>query len=499
MVGLGTGGELAVLSRKSPNQQFYRLPGFPSMKAKADLMARTIMWAFSLLTEASSTAALSRKMDTMASTVLRSAMRAWQLALSLLLVGMSAAPALAQVDYSIHFEMEKPQYFLGEPIFCRFVLQNTGSKVFAFRYRTPTRGLASDYDQEPRFRVTDLRGRQLVDPGPRPCGSPQGTTVYGSVTLPPGQIHAERWLLNQWAQFAGPGRYRVRAERRLALHPSGPQVGQFAEKPVAFALAVDELSVLIVHSTRAQVEAAYQPYLAAVRDRENSNPAEAVVVLTSLPQPFFLDQLSAMANPGKPDRWDRRDVLDGLARLDTPGSWGEILKLFRGADAAPSSGNKEATDQAEDPFRSYALLLLAEKGDPAFIPPFLEMLSKSREPMRGDILRALGFFRDARAYQPLFDNLHSAQVTGRMNAILGLKNLGGKEVIPALLVALDDPDVQVRQVANFALEGLTNHKVAVSSNPSGEEFLRVASDWHAWWREHAGSFSPPRPAACHDW
>ncbi|HXW15670.1 MAG TPA: hypothetical protein VEN79_14275, partial [Terriglobia bacterium] len=182
-----------------------------------------------------------------------------------------------------------------------------------------------------------------------------------------------------------------------------------------------------------------------------------------------------------------------------PASWGEILKLFRGADAAPSSGNKEATDQAEDPFRSYALLLLAEKGDPAFIPPFLEMLSKSREPMRGDILRALGFFRDARAYRPLFDNLHSAQVTGRMNAILGLKNLGGKEVIPALLIALDDPDVQVRQVANFALEGLTNHKVAVSSNPSGEEFLRVASDWHAWWREHAGSFSPPRPAACHDW
>jgi HEAT repeat protein len=86
-----------------------------------------------------------------------------------------------------------------------------------------------------------------------------------------------------------------------------------------------------------------------------------------------------------------------------------------------------------------------------------------------------------------------------MNAILGLKNLGGKEVIPALLVALDDPDVQVRQVANFALEGLTNHKVAASANPSGEEFPRVASDWHAWWREHAGSFAPPRPAACHDW
>ena len=182
-----------------------------------------------------------------------------------------------------------------------------------------------------------------------------------------------------------------------------------------------------------------------------------------------------------------------MARLNTPASWQEILKLFRGTDAAASSGSKDAAGQAEDPLRSYALLLLAEKADPAFIPTFLEMLGKSAEPMRGDILRALGFFHDARASQPLFDNLHSAQVTDRMNSILGLKNLGGKEVIPALLAALNDPEAQVRQVANFALEGLTGHKVAVSANPSPEESQRVASDWHAWWRESAGSFSPPGP------
>ena len=71
--------------------------------------------------------------------------------------------------------------------------------------------------------VTDSRGPRLPDPGPRPCGSPQGTTVYGSVTLPPGQVHTERWLLNQWAQFAAPGRYHVRAERRLALLQPDPQ------------------------------------------------------------------------------------------------------------------------------------------------------------------------------------------------------------------------------------------------------------------------------------
>ena len=462
-------------------------------------MARAINRSFGLLTEACSALAVSRMMGNMVSTVLRSGAHMRQLALVSLTIGINATLVLAQANYSAHFEMEKVQYIFGEPIFCRFVIQNTGSKVLTFRYRTPTRALATDHEQEPRFRVTDLRGRQLVDPGPRPCGSPQGTIVYGSVTLPPGQVHAERWLLNQWAKFSGPGRYHVRAERRLALYPPGPAVGEFVEKPLAFAVAIDELSVLVVSSTRAQVEAAYQPYLAAVREPKNPNPAEAVVVLTSLPHAFFLGQLSAMANAGKPDRWDRRDILDALARLDTPASWQEILKLFRGADAGANSESQEATGQADDPLRSYAVLLLAEKGDPAFIPAFLEMLGKSPEPLRGDILRALGFFHDATAYQPLFDNLHSARVTDRMNAILGLKNLGGKEVIPALLVALDDPDVRVRQVANFALEGLTNHTVAAHANPSGEESPGVASDWHAWWRDHAASFTPPRPAACHDW
>ena len=359
--------------------------------------------------------------------------------------------------------------------------------------------MGADDEQEPRFQVRDEKGQRLSDPGPRPCGSPQGTAVYGSVTLPPGQIHSERWLLNQWAQFTAPGRYHVRAERRLALLQADPQTKKFAEKPAAFAMAIDELSFQVVHSTPAQIEEVFHPYLAAVQDPKNPNPAEAVVVLTSMPQPFFLDQLIKLASAGKSDHWDRRDFLDGLARMNTPASWQAILKMFREAEPTSGAAGKGASAQTEDPLRSYALLLLAEKAEPGFVPVFMEMLGKSPDPLRGDILRALGFFHDAQAVQALFDNLHSAQVTDRMNAILGLKNLGTKEVIPAMVAALNDPEQQVRQVANFALEGLTGYKVPTSANPSRDEPARIASDWHAWWVEHAASFSPPAPAACHDW
>jgi HEAT repeat protein len=434
-------------------------------------------------------------------TVWRTAWRSRKLALYLLVAATSLAPApaLAQLNYVVRFEMEKARYLLGEPIFCEFVIRNTGSQPFAFRYRSPSRVLARDNEQEPHFAVTDSGGRQSLDPAPRPCGGAQGTVVYGSVTLPPGQTHTERWLLNQWARFTMPGRFQVRAERRLALLAPDPQTGKFAEKPAAFALALDELSFEVESSTAAQLEAAFQPYLAAVRNKKDPDPAEAVLVVTTLPQPFFLDQLVAMASSPKPDRWDRRNALDGLARLGTPAAWEAILKVASGAEPSARSGRKDSAGEVEGPVRSYALLLLAEKAEPAFLPTLIEMLAKNPEPVRGDVLRALGFFPDTRAYQILFRNLHSAQVTDRMNAILGLKNSGTKEVIPALLAMLSDPEPAVRQVANFALGGVTGHKIALSGKPSREESARVADLWHAWWREHSGSFSPPPPPTCHEW
>ena len=86
-----------------------------------------------------------------------------------------------------------------------------------------------------------------------------------------------------------------------------------------------------------------------------------------------------------------------------------------------------------------------------------------------------------------------------MNAILGLKTLGDKEVIPALIASLDDPELQVRQVANFALEGLSGHKVSEELPVTALDAQRLAEGWHAWWLRSPATYSPPKPAPCHDW
>jgi hypothetical protein len=417
------------------------------------------------------------------------------LAAALIIPAMSAA----QVSYVARFQMDKQRYLLGEPIFCNFSIQNTGAQTFAFSYRSPSRVLSGDLQSEPRFQVADEAGRQPPDPAPKPCGGARGSVVYGSVTLPPGQTHTERWLLDQWARISAPGTYRVRAARRLPLLALDPATREFSKKPAAYALAINELSFEVVPANKSQLEPVFRPYVRALEDRSISNPAEAVLVVTTLPHPFLLRELELMASTSAHDRWDRSVALEGLARLGTRAAWEAILRIARREESGGKPSGGAASSATDETLRAYAILLLAEKGDPAFLPVLLHMVLTAAEGLRGDILRALGFFQDTRANQLLFERLHAASPSDRMNAILGLKNLGTKDSVPALLAMLDDPEPEVCQVAHFALQSLTGQRFNLSSAASREESSRVAKQWHTWWQEHSASFVPVRPPPCQDW
>src|SRR6266567_2517277 len=102
-------------------------------------------------------------------------------------------PCRAQVDYVARFTLEKQKFIVGEPIFCNFVIKNRGARALAFRYRSPDRSLNTSLENEPHFKVTGANHRAVADPAPHHCGGAKGSTVYGSVSLPPGQTHTERW------------------------------------------------------------------------------------------------------------------------------------------------------------------------------------------------------------------------------------------------------------------------------------------------------------------
>jgi hypothetical protein len=400
----------------------------------------------------------------------------------------------AQLRYTARFALEKQTYLLGEPIFCKFTVENTGAQPFAFSYRLPGRVANPDLESEPRFTIRDQTGRKLADPAPRPCGGVAGSVVYGSVTLPPGQAHSERWLLNEWGRIGKPGRYEVRAERRLPLLSVHSATQQFSERPVAYALALNELRFEATPATEAQLQAAFEPFLKALSQPTSPEASEAALALVTLPRPFLLEKLVALATaPARERRWAREDALAGLARLGSPEALQAILRIARQGIATARGSEEDA------PLRAHAVLLLAEKSDRSFIPPLLELLTTAPETLRDDILRALGFFNDPRANQALFEKLHSPRPDDRVNAILGLRNLGSKDAVPALLAMLKDPEARVRQVADFALQGLTGRKSGLSPDATKAESARVADQWHAWWQEHSATFVPVRQPPCRDW
>lgn len=393
---------------------------------------------------------------------------------------------LAAVSCVARFKLEKEKSLLGEPIFCDFVLKNTGTQTVTFIYRFPTRAVNRNLPQEPNFRIKDASGRALADPAPQPCGGAKGTVVYGSVTLPPGGTHTERWLLNQWGRFKAPGNYTVRGERRLALSSVDAGTSEVSKKPAGYATALNNLRLEIVPSTAAQRDAVFEPYLKTLANPDADGFAEAFLVATALPQPAFLDRLAGLANASaKEHRWEREQALEGLARLGTRPAWDAIFAL----------ANDPKADEA---MRAYAILLIGERADRASVPAMIKLLGAAPESLHDDIVRSLGFFKSARANQVLFDQLHSSRANDRLSAILGLRNLETKDAVPALLAMLDDPDDQVRQVANFALRSLTGQNIKLSS-PSLDESKRVAKEWHDWWLKHEATFEPVREPACHDW
>ena len=423
------------------------------------------------------------------------------LVLLLLIVSTALTPlsAYGQVNYVARFTLDKASVVAGEPVFCTFSIENKGTQPFAFAFRNPSRIANSELESEPNFKVRDAAGRRAADPAPRRCGGAKGTAVYGSVSLPPRQIHTERWLLNQWARFARPGRYRVRAERRLPLMGIDEARHEFTAAPVAFAAALNDLTLEVTAPTDTKLRSAFEPYQKVVRKPEAKGFPESFEAVVTLPQPFLLDELVMLASAGPDERrWERDRALEGLARLGTPEAWEAVLKIARGGDSTDPAASPEASAK-QDALRAFAILLLAERGNRADLGSLLAMLPGAPDSLRGEIIRALGFFRDARANKELFERLHSPATHDRVNAVLGLRNLEDKSAIPALIAMMNDPEGQVRQVAHFALRNLTGQRIELSSTATAQESLRVASSWRSWWQKQDGDYRPVRQPACRDW
>ena len=193
------------------------------------------------------------------------------LAIAVAALLFSAASGWGQgVGYTARFYLEEESYLRGEPIFCVFEIRNEGPRIFQFPYRVPSRAANPALESEPKFSVAAESGEPLADVGAGRCRLAEGSVVYGLVRLSPGQIHRERWLLNEWVDMQKEGTYRVRAERRLPLRGFDEARQEFSEQPSAYARALNEMTLEILTPEGAELEQAFRPYRRALADGDDA-------------------------------------------------------------------------------------------------------------------------------------------------------------------------------------------------------------------------------------
>ena len=166
--------------------------------------------------------------------------------------------------------------------------------------------------------------------------------------------------------------------------------------------------------------------------------------------------------------------------------------------------------------RRWSIVSLARNGDPKAADAFMLMLNKSQEPVplvRATAavgLRVLGDKRAipalvtacgdpepivrADAVRTLGDLGGPAEVAGlaslgwrdpdsnvRLEALYAIRNIGGQDTLPIFIAALSDPDESVAFAAHSALLSLT-----------GQQFSPDKDQWLNWWQQQRNA-PPAKP------
>lgn len=200
--------------------------------------------------------------------------------------------------------------------------------------------------------------------------------------------------------------------------------------------------------------------------------AEVLVRLLAAPQPGYVAAIVKMLKDGRLGRIGRHDVREAaviaLGKLDaTRYQAGAVRQLLRAIDdkawhvrraAVVALGNLRITAASGrlcralkewDRYLLEVIEALGKIGDPAAIPPLVEILAGSDKRLARTAITALGGIQDDRIVKPLLAALPDPDL--RQAAILALGEIRDPRAVEPLISFLDQTDTETRQLATLAL------------------------------------------------
>jgi HEAT repeat protein len=175
---------------------------------------------------------------------------------------------------------------------------------------------------------------------------------------------------------------------------------------------------------------------------------------------------------------------EGLARII---QWGVLI--------APDADDLEKAERSSEP--RAALKYLGEMGDRTYFPLLGKATQQAPLNTQARICGtwAVGKLGDQDAIPFLVSEINASTKAQRKQGAVAISLSASRDAVPILLVLLQSPDEDDRQVAEVSLETLT-HRTATSENVSNVDPAWLYKAWQTWWASNSAAAPIYAPDAC---
>jgi hypothetical protein len=361
-------------------------------------------------------------------------------------------------DLQGRFSSEKDSYMVGEPALFNVEIKNSDTEVVYLHAKNPDK-CQDTYEF-------------FVQGAGSGCGHKWDTECADEPEpLAPGDTFRGQWPLNYWFQFDHDGKYEVTATRHIPIRSTRGTLQDFTFSS-KFEIKIDPVDP-------ARVQSILQVFERNLHSTDPDVRHSALDVLATTAPDYF--QAVALRLARDEDAFVVMHAVGALGRINTPETRAALADVI-------TTG--EATTDDQKIARIRAIEALGRGGDSGYEGLIGHYLDDKYEFIQLAAMVAVAELGKAEAVPQLQRFFSSADPVVRKNAAYALRFSLTPEAVEALIDAIADKDVKVRERVLTSLNELTGHSVGDSAlNGASPEKLQEA--WRSWWRTNKGKLTLP--------
>jgi hypothetical protein len=381
---------------------------------------------------------------------------------------MTLAPACGRAqELQGRFYPEKDSYILGEPVIFNMEITNEGKDIAYVNAKNPGKCLDT-YEFSVHGSGPVCTARLIPD-----CQDEE-------TALSPGESYKGQWPLEMWYQFEKEGKYDVTATRHIPVRSNKQGVTDFTFTS-KFQVNIKPTDPIIVQNT-------LQDFEQKLHSPDPDVRHSALDVLATTAPAYF--EATALRLSRSEDPFVVLHAAAALGRMDTPEARAALADIISPGKSPKESG----PDGKPSDFgvaRIRAIEALGRTEDTTFLPVIERYVDDPNQYVQLIALVSIAELGESEAVPQLQGLFLSENPATRKNVAYALRYSPAREAVDALINAIPDKSLQVRERVITSLHDLTAQTFPGDvSTPKNSEDLQ--NKWRTWWKSHKDTFSVPK-------